>query len=131
MTETETEPNPLLKCYRDQDRYRYREKKLSILKIRILPFSILLWKTSKQTRNSSLNKHKLIRPCERQNFPNFLFSQVSELFGFWSSEIFRKYLVFLNSQKFCEHNSEISIFGSKNPVFESKHPDFGSKNPVF
>ncbi len=32
----------------------------------------------------------LVRPCVRQNFPNFSFLQVSEMFGCRSSEIFRK-----------------------------------------
>jgi len=53
-----------------------------------------------------------LRPCERWNFPNFLFSQVLE--------IFRKYLVFLNSQKFHKNSLEISsCFWVKNRGFRS------------
>ena len=43
-------------------------------------FNLNLWHT--------LNN--LLRPCVRQKFPNFLLSRVSEMFGFWSSELFRK-----------------------------------------
>jgi len=50
----------------------------------------------------------VLRPCERQNFPDFTFSRVSELFGFQSSEFFWKNPVFPNSQKFCKKSSEIS-----------------------
>jgi len=39
-----------------------------------------------------------LRPCVRQNFPNFLFLWVSENFGCRSSEIFRKKLEFSNSE---------------------------------
>jgi hypothetical protein len=31
-----------------------------------------------------------VRPCVRRKFPNFSFSRVSEMFGFRSSEFFRK-----------------------------------------
>ncbi len=43
-----------------------------------------------------------IRPCIRQNFPNFSFLRDSEMFGCQSSEIFRKKTEFLNSWNFCE-----------------------------
>jgi len=57
------------------------------------------------------------------NFQNFLFLWVSEQFGFWSSEIFRKYLGFSNSRKFCDIKLEISskiisCFWVKKPCFE-------------
>jgi len=41
-----------------------------------------------------------LRPCVRRKFPNFSFSRVSEMFGFRSSEIFRKKLEFSNSRNF-------------------------------
>ncbi len=84
----------------------------------------------------------VLRPCVRQNFPHFLFWRVSEQFGFRSSEIFWKYLVFSNSQKFCENSSEISseissekisCFWVKKPVFEGfgvKVQKIGSKTGV-
>jgi hypothetical protein len=43
-----------------------------------------------------------IRPCVRRKFSNFSFSRVSEMFGFRSSEIFRKKPEFSNSRNFCE-----------------------------
>ncbi len=43
-----------------------------------------------------------LKLCVRQNFPNFLFSRVSEKFGCRSSEIVQKKKEFLNSQNFCE-----------------------------
>ncbi len=91
-----------------------------------------------------------VRPCERRKFPYFLFSRVSEMFGFRSSEIFWKYPVFSNSQKFCEKvqkkvrklkfgnnfkyysnfksNSKISKKLCKIWGFRSKNPVFGSKS---
>ncbi len=87
-----------------------------------------------------------IRPCERQKFPNFLFSRVSEMFGFQSSENFRKYPVFSNSWKFREkvrkkvrklkfgNNFEYySNFTSNTKILKKlcKIWGFRSKNPVF
>ncbi len=109
-------------------------------------------------RQTSLHKANFIRckirPCIRQNFPNFLFSRVSEMFGCQSSEFFWKKTEFLNSRnffvkmlgkKFENLISEISLGINRNCtsipnflkklcivwVFESKNPVFESKNPVF
>jgi len=93
---------------------------------------------------------KFLRPCVRQNFPNFLFSRVSEKFGCRSSEIFRKKTEFLNLRNFREKiwkKVQKSKFGKnirnysklyvnfknfekvcKVWVFESKKPVFGSKS---
>ncbi len=67
-----------------------------------------------------------VRPCERRNFPNFLFSQVSELFGYQSSEIFWKYPFFSNTQKFLKNSSEISL-GQKNLFLRQKQGFWGQK----
>jgi len=63
-----------------------------------------------------------LRPCERQNFLNFLFSQILEYFGYRSLEIFGKYPVFLNSQKFCKNSSKNLVFEAKTGV--SEHSEF-------
>jgi len=60
--------------------------------------------------NLLLNKthlkiYLLLRPCERQNFPNFSFLRVSELFGYQSLEIFRKYPV----SKFSKHYEKMTL----------------------
>jgi len=54
-------------------------------------------------------KNFSVRPCKRQNFPNFLISQVSEMFGYQNSEILQKKPEFLNSQKFFKKSSEIKV----------------------
>jgi len=99
---------------------------------------------------SFFKEHILVRPCVRQNFPNFSFSRVSEKFGCRSSEIFRKKTEFLNSQNCCEKvwkKVQKFKFGKKFGnyskmyvnfknfkkvckvwVFESKKPVFGSKS---
>jgi hypothetical protein len=68
-----------------------------------------------------------IRPCVRQNFPNFSFSRVWEMFGCQSSEIFRKKTEFLNSQNFCEKvckkSSELFVFAT--------FGNFSEKNGIF
>jgi len=51
-----------------------------------------------------------LRPCVRRNFPNFLISRASEMFGFQSLEIFQKKGIFKLakfSQKISEKSSEI------------------------
>jgi len=73
-----------------------------------LAFSIIYIILVKNANYDNLITVISLRPCERRNFPNFSFSQVSELFRFWSSEIFRKNLFFPNLQKFCKKSSEIS-----------------------
>jgi hypothetical protein len=45
----------------------------------------------------------IVRLCVRRNFPNFLFSQVLEMFGCRSLEIFQKKTEFSNSQNFCKN----------------------------
>jgi len=62
-----------------------------------------------------------LRPCVRRKFLNVLFSRVSEMFGFRSSEIFRKKPEFSNSRNFREKvrkkfgnlSSEKSFIGQK------------------
>jgi len=56
-----------------------------------------------------LSSRMLRSPCVKWNFLNFLFLQLSEKFGFWSSAFFWKYLVFSNSWKFHENSLEISL----------------------
>ncbi len=86
----------------------------------------------------------LVRPCVRQNFPNFLFLRVSEMFGCQSLEIFWEKTEFSNSRnfrkkvqkkfgkkfgyyskmyvnfKFFEKLCKVWVFESKNLVFGSK-----------
>jgi len=52
--------------------------------------------------NTVIAKSNKVRPCVRQNFPNFLFSRVSEKFGCQSSEFFGKKLKFSKSRNFRE-----------------------------
>ncbi len=82
-----------------------------------------------------------IRPCVRWKFPNFLFSRVSEMFGFLSSEFFWKKPEFSNKRnfretvrkkvrkfKFGKKFSKIWGFRAKNPVFRSKSLEKFGKN---
>ncbi len=50
----------------------------------------------------SITSELILRPCIRQNFPNFSFSRVWEMFGCRSSEIFWKKLEFLHSRHFLK-----------------------------
>ncbi len=47
-----------------------------------------------------------VRPCERQNFPNFSFSRVLEMFGFWSSVIYLEISGFFELAKISQKSSE-------------------------
>ncbi len=63
-----------------------------------------------------------LRACVRRKFLNFSFLQVSEMFGFRSSDFFLKKPNFSNSRKFRENSSEISweiisCFLSQKPLF--------------
>jgi len=92
-----------------------------------------------------------IRPCFRRNFPNFLFSRVSEMFGcrslkfffgknrnFWTREIFTKKFgkkfrnlsseKSLGINRSCTSISKISKKLWKVWVFESKNSVFASKS---
>jgi len=86
-----------------------------------------------------------VRPCVRRNFSNFLFLQVSEMFGCQSSEFFwKKPEIFakkfgkkfgnlsleksLDINRNCKSISKISKKLCKVWVFESKNPVFGSKS---
>ncbi len=71
-----------------------------------------------------------LRPCERQNFPNFSYSHVSELFGFRSSEFF---LEKPGISEFIKKSSEISLgqtpllLGQKTLFLRQKQGFWGQK----
>jgi len=66
-----------------------------IINIHVNYIKTIVWLVFGKGFKPQLSALRILRPCERQNFPNFLFLRV------------QKYLVFLNSWKFCENSSEI------------------------
>ncbi len=73
-----------------------------------------------------------LRPCERQNFPNFSFSRVSELFGYQSWEIFQKNPVFLNSRKkFGNKFGSNTLFFGLKILFLSQKQGFWGQTQEF
>jgi len=68
--------------------------------------------------------HLNVRPCIRRNFPNVLFSRVSEKFSCQSSEIFRKKPEFSNSQNFRKKVRKLFKNVRKFQKFRKKYVKF-------
>ncbi len=83
--------------------------------------------------NQKWRAYERVRPCVRRKFLNFLFSWVSEMFGFWSLEFFWKNPDFSNSQKFRKNKvgNHFLFLGQKNYEKMTLKSNFGNREKLF